>query len=168
MRIKINDQKARELYSQGLTDGAIGSHFGASAGAVLAWRRKHNLPANTKRKDDSMALKVPDLNALPDDLREKVESKLTETPTSDAITETPTAEPTQANDYDPLIYYAFSHAIWQIFDRGGQPASCWRELLAAVEQHISALAPYINLSRQTMDAAIKLAAIAAAKEVHKC
>ena len=46
---KIDEEKAAELYRQGLTDAAMGKILNVTHGAVWNWRRRNKLPANGKR-----------------------------------------------------------------------------------------------------------------------
>lgn len=43
---RLDQQKMRELYDQGMNDQEIAAQLGASAGGVYAWRYRNRLPAN--------------------------------------------------------------------------------------------------------------------------
>lgn len=43
---KFNEEKARALYQEGRSDGAIGKVLGVTSNAILMWRRRNQLPAN--------------------------------------------------------------------------------------------------------------------------
>ena len=45
---KIDDDRARELYDSGLDDKEIGEVLGLSPSTIAAWRRRHNLIAQSK------------------------------------------------------------------------------------------------------------------------
>lgn len=45
---KVDIEKLRALYSQGLDDGQIGKQLGVSGSAILLWRKKLGLSANGK------------------------------------------------------------------------------------------------------------------------
>lgn len=61
---KIQDEKAMELYNQGLSDREVGEHFGVSARAVQQWRNDRDLPSKWQRPKKS---EIPPPNKLIDD-----------------------------------------------------------------------------------------------------
>lgn len=64
---KVDDDRARELYDNGLDDKEMGEVMGISPSTLAAWRRRHNLPAQRKVfKDviDPEAKKLGAINAI--------------------------------------------------------------------------------------------------------
>lgn len=48
-KANIDESKARELYDQGKSDGAIGKNIGVSGVTVMNWRKRNNLPTKYLR-----------------------------------------------------------------------------------------------------------------------